>query len=135
MVYFQGYNELRVDMEYEGRRYYAHYSQFHVSSEITGYQLAVSGYTGNAGDSLTASGVGVTAKYVHDGMLFSTFDMDHDKGTDNCAQKYTGAWWYNNCYYSNLNGVWGRNDIGGIIWWGLGGAKSLTFVEMKVRHI
>lgn len=130
-----GYTEMRIDMGLYGLKYYAQFSQFHVTDEATNYQLTISGYNGNAGDSMSAGGIGITTSYVHDGMMFSTYDMDHDHSGDNCAQKYTGGWWYNNCYHSNLNGVWARDDVGGIIWWNLNPYRSLTFVEMKVRHI
>ena len=40
------------------------------------------------------------------GMQFSTFDADHDLSSDNCAIAYHGAWWYNSCHASNLNGAY-----------------------------
>merc|ERR1712136_692051 len=58
---------------------------------------------GTAGDSLS----------YHNGSNFSTYDADHDRSGSSCAETYTGAWWYNNCYHSNLNGEYmnpGRRD-------------------------
>ena len=49
-------NELRVDLgDGNGNRAYANYSTFSAGNESTKYVLSVSGYSGNAGDSLTYS--------------------------------------------------------------------------------
>ena len=88
--------ELRIDLEdYEGEKRHAIYQNFRISSEKDGYRLLASNYSGgDAGDSLSQ----------HFGMKFTTKDKDQDERRDNCAIISTGAWWYKNCYDSNLNG-------------------------------
>ena len=60
-------NRLRVDLEdFAGNKRFATYSTFKVGNADTKYTLTVSGYGGDAGDSLT----------YHNGMKFSTKDQD-----------------------------------------------------------
>ncbi|XP_053387297.1 uncharacterized protein LOC123543147 [Mercenaria mercenaria] len=126
-----GDHELRIDMEdFEGNKAYAKYSKFKVYPEEDKYKLEVSGYSGNAGDSL---------KY-HNGMAFTTFDNDNDKHSSlNCAIYYHGAWWYKTCYHSNLNGQYfndpGKIDDKGITWhYWKNSYYCLKSVEMKFHH-
>ena len=89
--------------------------------------MNIGGYTGNVGDSMVNE---------HNGMKFSTFDSDNDLNSGNCAIGNFGAWWYNNCHWSNLNGkyydfakfgapatgVWHQHEY------------SMKSVEMKMRR-
>ena len=72
----------------------------------------------------------------HRGMPFSTKDSDNDKYSGNCALSYTGAWWYNSCHFSNLNGMYlnGQNDPKGMDWrhW-KNTHYSVKKSEMKIR--
>ena len=74
----------------------------------------------------------------HNGHKFSTKDQDNDAPGSRCANKYKGAWWYNHCLYSNLNGQYlrGQHDsfADGVNWalW-RGNKYSLKYVEMKIR--
>ena len=84
-------------------------------------------FQGNAGDSLA----------FHNGMKFTTKDSDNDAGTGNCAQAQSGAWWYNGCHHSNLNGLYlnkGVDSANGIDWlyWKMN-HQSMKKCEMKVR--
>ena len=125
----EGSNTLRVDLgDFEGNTAYANYSTFSVSDGSTEYILTVGGYSGTAGDSLT----------YHNGMRFTTRDNDNDMWPGNCAQHRNGAWWYNGCAYSNLNGLYfntATNDVQSLHWWHWKRTYiSLKFSEMKTRR-
>lgn len=116
---------LKVDMRSGNDTVYAHYSNFSVDSVERHYSLAVSGYTGTAGDSMR----------YHNGRPFSARDKDPDPLGIHCARAYMGGWWYKNCYKANLNGLYGINSNNqGVVWidW-KGKDSSIPFVEMKFR--
>ncbi|XP_017045096.1 fibrinogen C domain-containing protein 1 [Drosophila ficusphila] len=76
----------------------AQYDDFAIGNASESYSLKLLGkYSGDAGDSL---------KY-HKGMPFSTFD--HDVLGHGCARINVGAWWYDQCQRSNLNGQYLEN--------------------------
>ncbi|XP_025102269.1 ficolin-1-B-like [Pomacea canaliculata] len=119
---------LRVDLrEVNGESHYAEYSSFSVGGPETNYRLTVSGYSGNAGDSMEN----------HNSMSFSTYDRDNDKDSYNCATRHQGAWWFNFCGNSNLNGLYkadGAVDLNGIMWYlAHNDGRSFTFSEMKLK--
>ena len=118
-------NELRVDLgDAQGNRAFAHYSNFSLGNESTKYVLGVSGFSGDAGDSLS---------FEHNGMNFTTKDQDNDLLADNnCATLRHGAWWYNGCLQSNLNGGFYLTSQSAI-WWQSWKAEPLKFSEMKFR--
>jgi len=86
----------------------AEYWSFKIGDELNDkYRLEVSGYSGDAGDSLHYegdwNGNGYFGSYLHDGMIFTTFDQDNDEHSPaNCAAGRGGGWWYNNCYWACL---------------------------------
>uniref|UniRef100_A0A1X7STC6 Fibrinogen C-terminal domain-containing protein n=1 Tax=Amphimedon queenslandica TaxID=400682 RepID=A0A1X7STC6_AMPQE len=124
----EGSNTLRVDLgDFEGNTSYANYSTFNVSDGSTEYILTVGGYSGTAGDSLA----------YHNGSRFTTRDNDNDNDQGNCAQFDTGAWWYNSCADSSLNGRYfntATDNTQGIVWWHWKGITTLKFTEMKTRR-
>ncbi|XP_034083914.1 tenascin [Gymnodraco acuticeps] len=116
---------LRVDLQSGNDTAYAHYANFTIDSAERHYTLAVSGYTGTAGDSMR----------YHNGRPFSTRDKDTDPLGIHCARAYMGGWWYKNCYKTNLNGLHGINSNNqGVVWidW-KGKDSSIAFTEMKFR--
>ena len=122
--------ELRVDMnDKDGVYGYAKYSSFYIGGFSTDYTLHISGFSGpsEVGDSLD----------YHNGYKFTTKDNDNDSYGGNCAVNFIGAWWYNDCHYSNLNGHYGNDGYSkGINWYTWKGySYSLPFTEMKVRAV
>jgi len=77
------------------------------------------------------------------GKKFTTKDQDNDGWNNgNCAQNRKGAWWYYNCVWTNLNGLYGPRGSSGwdkIYWyfWKVNGkekkTESLKKTEMKIR--
>ena len=121
-------SSLRVELEdWNGVRAYAKYGKFNIGDEQAQYRLEVGSYSGTAGDTLLA---------WHNNMAFTTKDRDYDRATnENCAVGSTGAWWYNACHHSNLNGKYlgDKRDNRGARWYSFRGPLSLKFTEMKLR--
>ena len=120
---------LRVDLEdFDGNKRYAKYSTFRVKDSSRKYELQVSSYSGNAGDSFS----------YHNGMQFTTKDQDNDQSNSNCATQYKGAWWYKACHLSNLNGYYLSGShtsyANGVNWYRWKRYNySLKTTEMKIR--
>ena len=124
-------SSLRVELEdWNGFRVYAKYDRFRIGDEPSMYKLEVGSYSGTAGDSLTAK---------HNNMAFSTKDRDNDKnGGYHCASNNQGAWWYESCYNSNLNGNYLGDksyDWKGVVWYAFRNKLSLKFTEMKIKPL
>jgi len=125
--------KLRIDLgDWEGNLRYAEYSLFQLADSCDKYRLSTLGtYIGNAGNSL----------YYHKVLKFSTYDQDNDGSVDNCAVRYRGAWWYDECHRANLNAEYNNTEYGeGVNWftW-VGVPDSLTYSlrlsEMKIRPV
>ncbi|NXD39536.1 FCN1 protein, partial [Copsychus sechellarum] len=124
--------ELHVDLrDFENNYYFAKYASFRVLGESEKYRLVLGDFLGgNAGDSLS----------YHRDMSFSTTDQDNDMSSFNCATEYKGAWWYNDCHYSNLNGMYWMGAHGSYadgINWKTGKEYHYSYkrTEMKFRPV
>ncbi|GLV33870.1 uncharacterized protein CBL_11246 [Carabus blaptoides fortunei] len=126
-------NEIYIELEnFALEKKYATYSAFAIGAEVEGYPISFLGaYDGTAGDSLL----------YHAGQKFSTYDVDHDNWAEgNCAQSHTGAWWYNGCDTSNLNGRYLNGELPdqyeyqGVYWYEWQGPKySLKSSKIMIR--
>ncbi|XP_061669073.1 fibrinogen-like protein 1 [Syngnathoides biaculeatus] len=129
----RGDYSLRIDLEdWSNKRKHALYQHFSVEDEEHRYRLHVSGFSGSARDSFG---------WYHDKRGFSTPDSG-----DICAEISHGGWWYGQCFYANLNGIYyggghytpkGRGHLGpdGIVWhsWRDSDYYSLRKVAMMIR--
>ncbi|GFN94670.1 tenascin-r [Plakobranchus ocellatus] len=118
-----GRYELRIDLKYKGRSAYAHYESFWLENERSNYILRLGRYDGTAGDSMN----------WHKNRVFSTKDRDSTR--KNCPKHYIGAWWYNVCHSSNLNGKWMAYKNKGPRWGSFSGENPVSFSEMKMRRV
>uniref|UniRef100_A0A8C1WQ71 Si:ch211-203k16.3 n=1 Tax=Cyprinus carpio TaxID=7962 RepID=A0A8C1WQ71_CYPCA len=120
----QGDYMLRIDLEdWSGKHKHAVYQSFSVEAESTQYRLHVSGFSGTVEDSFS---------WYHDKQSFSTPDTGNI-----CAEISHAGWWYNQCFYANLNGIYYKNPLGpdGIVWytWKDSDYYSLRKVSMMIR--
>ncbi|XP_077077423.1 angiopoietin-2 [Siphateles boraxobius] len=129
----QGDYMLRIDLEdWSGKHKHAVYQKFSVEDEATQYRVHVTGFSGTVEDSFS---------WYHDKQGFSTPDTGNI-----CAEISHSGWWYNQCFYANLNGIYykggryspkGKNPLGpdGIVWytWKDSDYYSLKKVSMMIR--
>ncbi|XP_056125482.1 angiopoietin-related protein 7 [Rhinichthys klamathensis goyatoka] len=129
----QGDYMLRIDLEdWSGKHKHAVYQKFSVEDEATQYRVHVTGFSGTVEDSFS---------WYHDKQAFSTPDTGNI-----CAEISHSGWWYNQCFYANLNGIYykggryspkGKNPLGpdGIVWytWKDSDYYSLRKVSMMIR--
>ena len=119
---------LRIELEdFDNNTAYAEYEDFGVGDEATNFQLMLGAYSGTAGDGLT----------YHADMPFSTKDRDNDFNAGNCPKGQKGAWWYNSCHQSNLNGFYPGYPLKSsstMAWYRFTGPhEALKRSEMKIR--
>nr|XP_048679113.1 LOW QUALITY PROTEIN: ficolin-2-like [Caretta caretta] len=127
-----GPNELRIDLrDFDNNYEFATFSSFKITGETEKYTLIIGPFVnGTAGDSLT----------MQNNMPFTTQDRDNDLYSGNCATSFKGAWWYKECHWSNLNGLYLRGAhesyADGVNWkTGKGHKYSYKVSEMKFRPV
>ncbi|XP_034474208.1 ficolin-1-like [Drosophila innubila] len=120
--------ELLVILEdHNGNEAFETYEEFGIGNGDQQYVLHTLGRAnGTANDSLS----------YHRGMQFTTFDVDNDRHFSiNCAEKFSGGWWYNSCQDSKLTGKYADHNVGmGVNWYAFRGAEySLKRAVMMIR--
>jgi len=106
---------LRVEVQNRSTNlwYSAEYWSFKIGDELNdNYRLEVSGYNGDAGDSLQwegdKNGDTNAGDYYQNGMGFTTYDQDNDQADDNCAVNNGGGGWFRRCHMACLTCVEGK---------------------------
>uniref|UniRef100_A0A3B4Y644 Angiopoietin-related protein 7-like n=1 Tax=Seriola lalandi dorsalis TaxID=1841481 RepID=A0A3B4Y644_SERLL len=125
----QGHYSLRIDLQdWSHAHRHALYHSFRIEDEENQYRLHVSGFSGTVEDSFG---------WYHDQQGFSTPDTGNI-----CAEISHSGWWFHQCFYANLNGVYykvglAKNLLGpdGIVWfsWKDSDFYSLKAVTMMIR--
>ncbi|XP_065935400.1 ficolin-1 isoform X1 [Magallana gigas] len=83
------------------------YHQFYVFGEDQNYRLQVANPGSGSLDNRLVEDV---AFFKTTEMQFSTFDVDNDNYSGNCAAYFLGGWWFNRCHSAYLNGPWQTVD-------------------------
>ncbi|XP_062550438.1 ficolin-1-like [Armigeres subalbatus] len=128
---YSGPHELLIILEdFEGNTTIARYDRFEIAAENEMYKATLAdGFSGSAGDSIS---------YIK-GRRFTTFDKDNDSlNNKNCAVINHGAWWYDRCHYSNLNGKYltgiKKEGSAAMVWQSFRGMYSLKQSKMMIRR-
>uniref|UniRef100_H2Y9G0 Fibrinogen C-terminal domain-containing protein n=1 Tax=Ciona savignyi TaxID=51511 RepID=H2Y9G0_CIOSA len=136
-----GNTQLRIEMkDCDNQTRYAKYGSFAVLGPSTNFQLQISSFVGSSNRNgryqYQSSSTIPDSLGAHNGRAFSTKDHDNDRSRLNCAETHRGAWWYNNCHSSNLNGEYlpCAEQFHSMTWDGAGRNKKLQFSEMKFRR-
>ncbi|CAC5423683.1 Fibrinogen-like protein 1,Ficolin-1,Ficolin-2 [Mytilus coruscus] len=121
------HHELSIYMQTESDNRTANYSTFFVENEGSKYRLAVTGYSGDAGDSMNKNGDSGKSNE----QPFTTKDRDNDNEVFyNCAEKYISGWWFNSCYSADFNRAY-SGQTGHMYWasWSGDISKSILMIR------
>ncbi|GFO40346.1 angiopoietin-related protein 6 [Plakobranchus ocellatus] len=103
IIYPPGTYELRMEIRRKEQSAYLVYSSFYLDDEESHYTLRIGSLTGgdDGGDPISGGSRDTP---------FSTFDADNDgRPWEECAVDFGGGWWWDNCNYSGLNGIWHKD--------------------------
>uniref|UniRef100_A0A2M4AXH1 Putative ficolin n=1 Tax=Anopheles triannulatus TaxID=58253 RepID=A0A2M4AXH1_9DIPT len=120
--------------DFKGNYGYARYDAFKIGSESNQYSLQILGkYSGTAGDSMGSSESSGSSK----GMKFSTKDRDNDLNSGQCAHHWESAWWFRNCAWADLNGLYKNvDDWKSINWYHFKNDKrGMSFTRIMIREM
>ncbi|XP_076031405.1 ficolin-2-like [Oratosquilla oratoria] len=128
-------HQLLVQLEnFKNKKADVFYNLFTVAGAEDKYRLRVGEYRQKKDD-------GGDGLFYHDGMQFTTYDMDNDEADGNCAVRMGGGggWWYKSCYHVLGTGVY-RNSkgsrYGGVAYWPFGEVEeSLKSFRMLIRPL
>ena len=141
--------------DFEGNRTALLVQEFRIANEDSGYRIFYKSFSSPLGRSLPAKGtkfrffslflikirslilLGLKSSFNN---LFSTIDRDNDAWSKNCAERFSGAWWYSACHNSNLNGLYLRGEHesfgDGVNWYHWKGYHySLKLTVLKIRPV
>ena len=125
--------QLRIDLcdEDNGCKFMK-YNNFNIGPASDGYRLTVS----DVDDSSTLGSNEPSEGLIYQsGSKFTTKDKDQDIHSGvNCASYYSGAWWYNNCHYMNLNGIYNQDGVSGMSWLVNGIYQGYVSSQMSVSR-
>ncbi|XP_071147418.1 fibrinogen-like protein A [Mytilus edulis] len=113
--------------DFNNKTAYAEYQNFKVDNEASQYRITYAGYTGTAGNGFESN----------NGMKFTTRDRDNDLHPYHCGKGQIGAWWYNACGKSSLNGIYKQEGttVAKRIYWKTWRPTTLKATEIKIRSI
>ncbi|PIK38028.1 hypothetical protein BSL78_25140 [Apostichopus japonicus] len=129
--------EIRIDLvNREYNSYYGKFDFFRINDESDNYRLSGLGnYSGTVDKRSNPDGTFLRYHLNHE---FSTQDRDNDAYSYNCADYYRAGWWYNKCYYSNLNGDYNAylDSYSSIACYYIPGPNyNIKYSEMKIRPV
>ncbi|CAG2164549.1 unnamed protein product [Oppiella nova] len=128
-----GNHILQVDLEsFDGEYVSIVYDGFRLGGEADNYRL-------HLGPAIQSNGTIAQALVAHNSSMFSTHDRNNNViGTDNCAAKLQGGWWFHNCHSALLTAPYyakhGRPHVWqGIQWHSWKHSQHLKAAIMKIK--